>query len=122
MVKVFKKENLLLILLIVFNFTDQLSARRFSREIEDVGTAFQFIVPTIAGTRALYDEKESFKQFLEHFLILNGTVHLMKLLINEKDQILINMNLFHQVILLLHLVGQLLCTLDILSVKQNTFI
>ncbi len=79
-----RKNILLTLFTVVLNCEYKLFARTFFREIEDIGTAFQFIVPTIAGTRALYDDKESFNQFLWHYLTLNGTVHLIKFLINEK--------------------------------------
>lgn len=81
---IFRKNSILVLLTLLFGFERKLLARPYSREVEDIGTAFQFIVPTIAGTRALYDDKESFSQFLKHFLVLNGTTHLMKFLIDEK--------------------------------------
>lgn len=81
---IFGKNNILILFIIIFDFEYELLARPYTQEIEDIGTAFQFIVPTIAGTRALYDNNESFNQFLKHFLVLNGVTHLMKFLIDEK--------------------------------------
>ena len=81
--KLFRKVNLLF-LFFVLNILINTHAKPFEKEIEELGDIFQFIIPTIAGSRALYDDKESFMQFLKHFIILNGSAHLLKILIKEK--------------------------------------
>lgn len=64
---------------------DVLGSKKFlSRDIENIGNALQFIVPTFAFTRSLYDDRESINQFLKHFISLNATVYLLKYTVKEK--------------------------------------
>ncbi|GHU26653.1 hypothetical protein FACS1894152_1710 [Bacilli bacterium] len=59
----------------------------FVRDIEKVGDALQLIVPAFVFGRTLHetdDSRDSLKQFVKHFVAINGTVYLAKILIDEK--------------------------------------
>jgi membrane-associated phospholipid phosphatase len=63
------------------------SDNRFAqRNIENVGTALQFIIPTFVFARTLYepDNGDSTGQFVKHFLFSNGITYLIKFSVDEE--------------------------------------
>lgn len=85
--KIFKIISILILILLTnYSLEKEIlaSSKPFAKDIESIGDALQFIVPTFAFTRSLYDERESLLQFIEHFVSLNAVVYLLKYTVNEK--------------------------------------